>query len=407
MAGAVGWALVGFLGWQMFSARPRIAAFDLDLLVSAGRSIAAGGSPYDPAIVAGQAPHAVDLFYSYPPVVGQVLAPIAGLPLGLIALVWSAVAVLLFASVAVRIAALVGAGERPRTVAAAAIAVAAATFPLLIAVLFGNLDAFFPWLFGLVLVGALSARPRDGLAGGAALAAGALTKLYPAGLGLWFLVRAARDRVDPARRRHWLLPVGGAILTGLVVVGLSVLVFGFRPWQDYATVASTAARAELVDPRNGGPAAQLALWLGADSGLARLLHLPVLVAAVAAIVAAAWFRDDVVESLAIATTATLVLLPVSWIHYPAALLPFGAAAVLRAYAGADRRVARRVAGFATGALVAAALSITWLPSLWLAVGLALAAVHASIPVGAGLAVATARPEATAQPVAPVPEAAAR
>ncbi|MBA2380752.1 MAG: DUF2029 domain-containing protein, partial [Chloroflexi bacterium] len=371
IAAAVGWAGVGYLGWIMFSATPRIAAFDLDLLVNAGRLIGQGGSPYSPALVAGQPPLAVDLFYSYPPVVGQALAPIAGLPLGLIAVLWSAIAILLFAAVTVRIAALVGSTARPRTVAAAAIAAAAATFPLLIAVLFGNLDAFFPWLFGLVLVGALSTRPRDQAIGGAAIALGALTKLYPSGFGLWFVVRSARPSRDAASRRQWLIPVAAAIVATLAVVAVSVLVFGLGPWQDYASVAATAARAELVDPRNGGPAAQLALWLHADSGLARLLHLPVLAAALLAIAGAAWFREDVVESLAIATVATLVLLPVSWIHYPAALLPFVAAAVLRAHGrdpATDRRVRVRV--LAVAALVAAAISIAWLPSLWLAVGLA-------------------------------------
>ena len=263
--------------------------------------------------------------------------------------------------------------------AVAAIAAAAGTFPLVIGVLFGNLDVFFPLVYGLVLVGALSTRPRDHALGGVALAAGALTKLYPAGLGLWFLVRALRDRRrDTSAARRPVVVIVAAVVTTVVVVGLSVVVFGIQPWRDYLDVAATASRAELVDPRNGGPAAQLALWLNADSGLARLLHLPVLGAAVLAIVGAAWLRDDVVESLAIASVATLVLLPVSWIHYPAALLPFGVAAVLRAReAGTPTR--RQVRFLAIAALLAAAFSVTWMPSMWLSIGLALAAVHVSIP----------------------------
>ena len=145
-------------------------------------------------------------------------------------------------------------------------------------------------------------------------------------------------------------------------------------------MAATAAQAGLVDSRNAGPAAQIALWLGADNGVARLLHLPVVSLAVLAIAATAWFRDDPLESLAIAATATLYLLPISWIHYPAALFPFVAAAVLRAHAG-DRRALRAVWTFATFALLAGAVSIAWRPGLWLAVGFALLAVHVSIPDG--------------------------
>ena len=73
MAAVVFWAATGYLGVLMFNAVPRIAAFDLDLLVGAGRAIAAGQGPYDPALLRGVAPDAVDLFYSYPPLVGQEL----------------------------------------------------------------------------------------------------------------------------------------------------------------------------------------------------------------------------------------------------------------------------------------------------------------------------------------------
>jgi hypothetical protein len=376
MAAVVFWAAIAYLGVLMFNAIPRIAAFDLDLLVAAGRSVADGQSPYGAGMLSGSAPHAVDLFYSYPPIVGQVLAPISSLPLGVVAIGWSIVSIALLALAVVRIGQLVAPQVGAPPVASATIAAAAMTFPLLIAVLFGNLDAFFPALYGAVLIAALSPRLRDGVLGGAAIAIGTLTKVYPGGLGLWFLVRAARAR--SADRRPLLVTVAAAVLVAAGIVAISVLLFGLAPWQDYATVASTAARAELVDGRNAAPAAQLALWLHLDSGAARVLHLPVLALAVAAITAAAWFVADPIESLAIAATASLFLLPVSWIHYPAALLPFGAAAVLRAQGG-DPVVGRRVGALAAGALVAGALSIAWMPSLWIAVALALLAVHASAP----------------------------
>lgn len=370
------WATTAYLGVLMFNSVPRSAAFDLALLVDAGRSIGAGQSPYDPAVLRGVVPDAVDLFYSYPPIVGQVLIPISGLPLGLIAIGWAVAAVALLAMAVVRVGALVAPAVPARTVAGATVAVAAMTFPLLIAVLFGNLDAFFPAVYGFVLIGALSRVRRDGVIGGVAIAIGALTKVYPVGFGLWFLVRAVRPGSGRERQRL-LVPVVAAALTAGALVAISVAAFGLGPWQDFARVAATAAQAGLVDGRNAGPAAQVALWLGADNGLARLLHLPVVGLAVLAIAAAAWFRDDPLESLAIAATATLYLLPISWIHYPAALLPFVAAAVLRAHAD-KRRAIRAVWTFATLALFAGAVSIAWRPSLWLAVAFALLAVHASV-----------------------------
>jgi hypothetical protein len=375
-AAAAFWGVMALLGVVMFNASPRIAAFDLDLLVGAGRAVAAGRQPYDPAILAGAPPDATGLFYSYPPLVGQLLAPISGLPLGWIAIGWSVLAVAGLAAVAARIRSRLGSVAMAiptRAVVAGTIAVSAMALPMVIAVLFGNLDAFFPALYGLVLVAALSSARSDQVAGGVAHALATITKVYPGALGLWFLVRFVRDR-GSAEGRRWLVPAVVAAVTAVAIVGLSVLVFGMQTWGDYATVASTAARAEIVDHRNDAPAAQIALMLGADSGVARLLHLPVLAAALVALVAAAWRVADPLESLAIAATASLFVLPISWVHYPAVLIPFGVAAVIRTPSTGGRA---RVVALLTAALVIAALSILWLPLLWVAIGLALAAIHLS------------------------------
>ena len=370
------WGVMGWLGAVMFSATPRIAAFDLDLLVQAGRAVAAGEQPYDGAILRGIPPDAFGLFYSYPPVVGQALSPIAGLPLGLLAILTSVLAVAATAAVTVRLRDRLPAVTMPaRLVVAATVAVTGMTLPMIVAVLFGNLDAFFPALYGLVLVAAIAPRTRDQAAGGVALALGAVTKVYPAALGLWFVARFARERANPDANR-WLVPIGAALVVVLVVVGVSIAVFGIGPWQDYATVAATAARAEIVDHRNDAPAAQLALWLGADSATARLFHVPVVVVAILAIVVAAWRVRDPLESLAIASVASLYVLPVSWVHYPAVLIPFGVAAVIRV---ADARTRTRVIALLGAALVVGAISILWLPILWVAIGLALLAIHRSTP----------------------------
>jgi hypothetical protein len=397
MAGTVFWVAAAYLGILMFEAVPRIAAFDMNLLVEAGRAVAAGQSPYDPALLRGVAPAAVDLFYSYPPIVGQVLAPISALPLGFIAVAWAILSVALLALVVVRISRLVAPRVAPATVAAATVAVAAMTFPLLIAVLFGNLDAFFPALYGLVLIAALSPRVRDQAIGGAAIAIGSLTKVYPAGLGLWFLVRAAR--APASDRRRLVTVVAAAAVAAGALVASSIVLFGLGPWQDYTTVVSTAARAELVDGRNAAPAAQLALWLHLDSGTARAFHVGVVAIAVAAIAAGAWFVADPLESLAIAAAASLFLLPISWIHYPAALLPFGAAAVLRARSS-DPRTRRRVGLLTAGAIMAGVLSIPWMPSLWIGIGLALVSVHTSTPRDRTPVLAR-RPAGRAEPITPL------
>jgi hypothetical protein len=371
------WGVMAWLGVAMFNATPRIAAFDLDLLVQAGRAIAAGQQPYDPAILKGLPPDATGLFYSYPPIVGQALAPIAGVPLGTLAIVWSVLSVGALAAVAVRLRDRLAATTTTRAVAVGTIAVSAMALPMIVAVLFGNLDAIFPALYGLVLIAAISAARRDGVAAGVALAVGGLTKVYPATLGLWFVVRFLRERAEPDARR-WLVPVLVAAVVALSIAGVSVLIFGFGPWQDYSIVAATAARAEIVDHRNDAPAAQLALWLGADSTSARLFHLPVLVAVTIAIVLAAWRVRDPLESLAIAATASLFVLPISWVHYPAVLVPFGIGAVIRMTDDRERRV---VAGLLGSALVVSAVAILFLPLLWIAIALVMAAIHRSARAG--------------------------
>lgn len=372
------WIAVAILAWGglawiaagLLASDPPRAGFDLELLLRAGREVSAGRSPYDSAIAAGGAPDATRLFYSYPPVVGQAFALVGQVPLPV------ALVALALASAA-GLGAVVAGLRRffvPWIPVASAVVPAVAAAPLVlpfgVAVLFGNIDALFPFVYGAAVLGALGAS-RWPLVGGAALAAAAVTKIYPAGLGLWFLTRAVRDRRrgagGPAERT-----LLAAIVAGCALLAVSVLVGGFGPWQDYASVARVVAGADLVDPRNMGPAAQVALLAGGGEELARTLHIGVLVLAVGAIGWAAWWLDDPVESLAVAAVATLVLLPVTWYHYPAALIPFGAAAVLR-----DRQP--RTIGLVTGAGVLAALGIAAPVLLWVGAGLVILAANPTRP----------------------------
>jgi len=123
-----------------------------------------------------------------------------------------------------------------------------------------------------------------------------------------------------------------------------------------------------------GPAAQLALLVGGDEALVRALHLPVALAAVAASLCAGWGLRDRLSGIAVAGIASLVVLPVTWYHYPAALIPFAVAAVARASGTA---AAGRTVALITAASTVATLSIAWVPALWLAVALGLAGVVAS------------------------------
>jgi hypothetical protein len=102
----------------------------------------------------------------------------------------------------------------------------------------------------------------------------------------------------------------------------------------------------------------------------------VMLAAVGITIVAGARASDPVEGLAWAVTASLVVLPVTWFHYPTALLPFAVAALVRRDAAPRPG---RVSALVAGALAAAGLAIVAPVSVWLAVALVLAAIRASRP----------------------------
>ena len=377
VAGVLGWVGLIWLATTMYATHPPRAGFDLELLVRAGRDVAAGRSPYDPAMLAGTAPVAERLFYSYPPIVAQLMAFVAWLPSPVMFAGWAAAAVAAFGWVAGILTARIGGSgavdAKPATVGLVMIAVTPLLFPFAIGLLFGNLDVFFPLLYGLVLLGVLPrASGVDRPGAGVAATTAAVTKLHPGSLGLWLILRSA---VEPRVRRAVVAAI--AVLVGALAV--SVAIGGVQPWLDYAAVVRAGSGADLVDPRNAGPAAQLAMLLQPDAAsaesLARTLQIPVTLLALAATAIAALRFIDPVESLAWAAAASLVVLPVTWYHYPSALIPFALVALLRAGAAAGRRVRILVAG----AALVAAIAIAILPLLYVATGLVLAAVRSSRP----------------------------
>jgi hypothetical protein len=282
---------------------------------------------------------------------------------------WDAAALAGLAGVAALVSRRFVPGLTPRVVIPV-LCVAPIVFPFAVGLLFGNLDVFFPLLYGLLLLGVAGA--RDGWAsttGGAAAAVASATKLHPASLVLWLAVRAVRS--DVARRA-----LLAAVVTGMAIVAISLLIGGLSVWSEYISVVRAGSGADLVDPRNAGPAAQIALLTGAGEPFARTLQIPVTLLALAITVVAAWSRLDPVESLAWAAAASLVILPVTWFHYPAAIIPFALVALLRARGTA---AATQVAAIIALATIVSIIAIAALPLIWLAVGLVIAAVWVSAP----------------------------
>jgi hypothetical protein len=395
---ALGWANVAILGRAMLAQNPPAAGFDLDLLLTAGRRVAAGDSPYDPGAVA-HGLQARDIFYSYPPFVAQVLAPFAGLPTWLVLTGWclgAGAGLVLMAALLAR--APIG---RPVTVAPAlaldsallALATAPFFFPLTVALLFGNVDAWFPLLFGavaLTLVSHGTAPSRaTSIAGGMALAVASAVKLHPGTMVIWL---AARRPAAGTRWPHRTV-IAAVIATGISILAVSLLVGGVGPWRDYVDYLRLTAAADLASRVNIGPASQLALLAG-DSGLARPLAVVFAGAAVVATIAIARLGRDPLESMSWAIVASLIVLPVTWYHYPVVLIPVALVAWTRSRGMAR---ARSVSVALAGAVVVADVAIVLPVALWLAVLLLLVAVRRSRPGSGFEPTPAAEPTLAAEP----------
>src|SRR3954469_3763122 len=120
--GLAAWMLIGIIAWggllliglQLSNHQPPRAGFDLALLLDGARSIGAGHSPYDPAMLAGGSPSATELFYSYPPPVAQAMQLVAWLPDGVVLVLWAIGATLGLGHIGGEIARRHGQGE-PRS----------------------------------------------------------------------------------------------------------------------------------------------------------------------------------------------------------------------------------------------------------------------------------------------------
>ena len=371
VAGTIGWIGVVWIGLQLADRSAASLGFDLELLLQGGRDLVAGQSPYAPELVAGGPPLATSLFYSYPPPVAQVFSVVAAVPSSVMLILWAVGAVLGLLAVTELLRRRLAPDRSRREVLLVTAACAPLTLPFTVGVLFGNLDVWFPFLYGTMLLAAVAPGRATAIGAGAALAV-ASVKLHPASMGLWFLARAVRARRGDGAPSAALV-VASAVLFVALGVAASVLLGGTAVWADYIDVVRAAAQATIVDPRNAGIAAQVAALVGGSDDLARSLHAVVGIAAVLVTIWAAWRRSDPVESFAWAAAASLATLPVTWYHYPSAMIPIAVAAMLRASSASMRRVSILV----TGGAVVAAVALVWLPLLWLAVGLIVAAARVS------------------------------
>lgn len=381
VVGVIGWVNLAILGRAMLSHNPPQAGFDLQLLLDAARRVAAGGSPYDPTAVANGL-QARDLFYSYPPPVAQILVPFSGLPTWLVLTGWCLGAIAGLGAIAALLSRspigrpMVAMPALSLDAALLALAAAPYFFPFAVALLFGNVDAWFPLLCGgvmLTLVAGGRAPSRGAAAlGGIGLAVAAAVKLHPGTLLVWLATRWS-GAVRP--RRPAAIAIAAAALTGLAILGLSLLAGGPRPWGEYLDYLRLGGDADLASRVNIGPASQLALLAG-DPGLARPLALAWAVVAIVATIVVARVARDPLESVAWAIVASLIVLPVTWYHYPVALLPVALAAWTRSR-GMGR--SRRVVAWLAASYVVADASIVLPVGLWLAVALLFVAVRLSSP----------------------------
>jgi hypothetical protein len=363
VAGVAGWLTFAVLMGQMLARTPAGAGFDLELLLTGARRVAAGLSPYEPEMLAGQSVGITTLFFSYPPLVAQALVPVAGVPSIVVLVLLLAAAPLAGAAVSVRLARVHEARLTVRDAFLVALALLPFWFPFTLAMLWGNLDTLFVAGYGLLLLAVVPRVPSRGMvvAAGVALALMTVTKLHPAVLGVWLLARGMRElrRGDEPHRivgrglpRSWAI-AAVSLVVAIAVAAASLLVGGLGPWADYLAVLRASTVVDLLDPRNLGPAVQVALLLGLGQSALAPMQGVVVVAALAVAVVAALAVDDPLESLLWAAFASLVPLPVTWFHHFAVLFPFGVAAVARVWVDPPAR--RRALAWMAAALAVGAL----------------------------------------------------
>lgn len=307
-------------------------AFDFQAYHAAAADIAAGRSPYAAEMFEGPIPAQGAVLYKYPPLLAQLLVPLAALPLSTAAAIWlvaQAAAIL----GAVWFAALAG-GAR-RSIETFAWAAVAATFflPNFDTLWKGNVSGFLALAVGLALAG--------GLAGGAGSLAAALLKTTAAVL------------LAPA------LFAGRRVAMG-VVIGLPVVVTSFvlspSAWFDFARVIPNLLNGPSLFANNMAPHSLVAFALPTvplAADIARVIAVGAGLVAVVASVVLARPGNGWPAALTLGVAASLLLPSATWYHYLAVLLPVAAFAWTRA---TGRQRAALLAGASS-----VSLGLAWFP----------------------------------------------
>jgi hypothetical protein len=169
------------------------------------------------------------------------------------------------------------------------------------------------------------------------------------------------DRGPRRTRRGGLQPESRAVAAAGLAIVIASLALPASAVIDHSRVLSVGAGAGLVEPRTSDR------WPGRAGDRPRAGTLRWLAIAVwPSSCSFQWSPFDPRPrlSLVVAATLTLVTLPITWYHYPTALLPF-AAALAVADPGSRRWLALAAA--------IACVAIVWLPLTWAAVAVVLVA----------------------------------
>jgi hypothetical protein len=338
----VGVAVVSLMLLRQADAPDGQFGIDLRDYLAASTRLAEGASPYAADMLAGPVDAQGLDRYRYPPILAQLVSPLAAQPDGVTEVLW-----LVGQAAAVLAALWVGSGLRGarRTLERALWCGVAAVYfmPVFDTLWKGNVSG----LLALACVAVALGGPASGFAAAAAT----LLKSVPATLLPVALVS------DRGSRRT-------ALLVLALAAGLSILLAP-GAWLDYPVVLLDMARGSTAYAANLAPAAVLGDLSGSGllGGIARL---GALIAAGAALLASVLLarRHAGLPAAALLATLAMLLLPGSlWYHYLVVLLPFAA------MAWSPAAPAARLLLLISAALIS--LGLAWLPLALLgAVGLA-------------------------------------
>jgi hypothetical protein len=309
-------------------------AIDLAAYHAAAARLAAGGSPYGEALVSGPIAAQGAGNYLYPPVLAQLLAPLAALPLGPLSIGWL-VTQLAAIYAAMLLGLRLGRGPGPLGFEPLLWAGVASLWflPAFDTLWKGNVSGFLSLQVILLAAG--------GAVGGAALAAGVLLKMAPITFGPLALVGGRRL-------------LRAASVTGAIGLTASVLLAP-AAWAEYLRVLPNLFSGDATQANNLSPWA-MSMTLGTPAQVGGALRSVSIVAAIVCALAAVRVgaRAGGLHAGVVLGTVAMLLLPAQlWYHYLIVLLPLAALAWRR---GGNRlRSAMLVSAGAVSA------GIAWLP----------------------------------------------